>query len=284
MVSSATTRVRMERSTTMGVVVAVVNQKGGVGKTTVLLGLASAGWAAGKRVLVVDADPQANATWALGLEPEGVVFGVSRAVLAGRSGAAKRAICPSTWPQGPGSVDVLPGSGDLIDREIEVGKRKLARRLRKALEGVHEQYDLVLIDCSPALGQMTTNALAAADFALIVVELAALSARGVAAVSDLIDGVWEQHNEELDIAGVVVNRVPNQSGEADRQREVLGRMLGRKTIWSPEIPQRTVIAEAISNRVPLHAMGQRGAESAELFDQLYRKLMVLGRKKDRSKA
>jgi chromosome partitioning protein len=268
----------------MGVVVAVVNQKGGVGKTTVLLGLASAAWAAGKQVLVVDADPQANATWALGLEPEGVAFGVSRAVLAGRSGAAKRGISPSTWPTGPGQVDVLPGSGDLIEREIEVGKRRLARRLRKALEGIHERYDLVLIDCSPALGQMTTNALAAADFALIVVEPAALSARGVAAVSDLIDGVWEQHNDELDIAGVIVNRVPAQSGEADRQRELLARMLGRRTIWAPEIPQRNVIAEALGNRLPLHAMGPRAAGSADLFDQHFKKLMALARKRERSRA
>jgi chromosome partitioning protein len=167
----------------MGAVVAVVNQKGGVGKTTVTLGLASAGWAAGKRILVVDADPQANATWALGFEPEGVVYGVSRAVLANRSGAARPGIVQSTWPEGRGRVDVLPGSGDLIEREIEVGKKRLARRLRKALEGVEENYDLVLIDCSPALGQMTTNALAAADFALIVVEPAALSARGVNAIS-----------------------------------------------------------------------------------------------------
>jgi chromosome partitioning protein len=270
----------------MGAVVAVVNQKGGVGKTTVTLGLASAGWAAGKRVLVVDADPQANATWALGFEPEGVVYGVSRAVLANRIGAAKPGIVQSTWPEGKitGRVDVLPGSGDLIEREIEVGKKRLARRLRKALEGVEENYDLVLIDCSPALGQMTTNALAAADFALIVVEPAALSARGVNAVSDLIDGVWEQHNDELDIAGVIVNRVPPQSGEADRQRDVLYKLLGRKTVWDPEIPQRTVLAEALGNRMPIHAMGPRGEVVSAMFDAHYKKLIAMARKRERSKA
>jgi chromosome partitioning protein len=268
----------------MGAVVAVVNQKGGVGKTTVTLGLASAGWAAGKRVLVVDADPQANATWALGFEPEGVVYGVSRAVLANRSGAARPGIVAAAWPEAKGRVDLLPGSGDLIEREIEVGKKRLSRRLRKALEGVEENYDLVLIDCSPALGQMTTNALAAADFALIVVEPAALSARGVNAVSDLIDGVWEQHNDELDIAGVVVNRVPPHSGESDRQREVLYKLLGRKTVWDPEIPQRTILAEVLANRQPIHSAGPRGEVPATIFDAHFKKLMALARKRERSKA
>lgn len=268
----------------MGAIVAVVNQKGGVGKTTVTLGLASAGWAAGRRVLVVDADPQANATWALGFEPEGVVYGVSRAVLANRSGCARPGIVTSAWPEAKGRVDLLPGSGDLIEREIEVGKKRLARRLRKALEGIEDSYDLILIDCSPALGQMTTNALAAADFALIVVEAAALSARGVAAVSDLIDGVWEQHNKELDIAGVIVNRVPGNSIEVERQRDVLYKMLGRKTVWSPEIPQRTVLAEALGARVPVHAMGRKGEAVAAMFDVHYKALMGLARKRERSKA
>ncbi len=269
---------------TMGAIVAVVNQKGGVGKTTVTLGLASAGWAAGKRILVVDADPQANATWALGFEPEGVVYGVSRAVLANRSGCARAGIVTSIWPEGEGRVDLLPGSGDLIEREVEVGKKRLARRLRKALEGLEASYDLILIDCSPALGQMTTNALAAADFALIVVEPAALSARGVAAVSDLIDGVWEQHNAELDIAGVIVNRVPGQSNEVERQRDVLYKMLGRTTVWTPEIPQRTVLAEALGSRLPVHAMGRKGEAVATVFDAHFQSLMGLARKRERSKA
>lgn len=264
----------------MGAVVAVVNQKGGVGKTTVTLGLASAGMANGDRILVVDADPQASATWALGVDPESVERGVSEVIDADRAGAARSAIVPSGW--GP-AVDVLPATRTVQERESDRG-RKSARRLARALEGVADEYELVLVDCSPALGQMTVNALASADLALMVVEPAALSARGIAAVSDLIDAVWDEHNRDLDIAGVIVNRVPPVSGEADRQYDLLVRMLGRKTVWRPEIPQRVVIAAALGEQRPLHGMGARGAAAAALFDEHYRRLRAAGRKALRARS
>jgi chromosome partitioning protein len=259
----------------MGAVVAVVNQKGGVGKTTITLGLASAAQARGDRVLVVDADPQANATWALGVDPDTVKFGTSEAIAANRHGASLKGITSSTWGR---EVDVLPASGALQERETEDGKKKLARRLRIAIEGVADDYELVLIDCSPALGPLTTNALSAAHLALMVVEPAALSARGIAGVSDLIDGVWERFNKRLDIAGVIVNRVPPVSHEAQRQHELLVRMLGKSAVWEPQIPQRVVVTEALGNQLPVHAMGSRGADIAAMFDTHYAKLRRLGRK------
>jgi chromosome partitioning protein len=259
----------------MGATVAVVNQKGGVGKTTVTLGLASAAMARGDRVLVVDADPQANATWALGIEPEGVEYGTAEAIEADETGAAAKGITSSAWDP---LVDVLPASRTLQERDAEVGKKRLAKRLRRALVGVAANYELVIVDCSPALGSLTTNALAAAELALMVVEPAALSARGVAGVSDLIDSVWEHYNDRLDIAGVIVNRVPPVSHEADRQNELLARMLGRSTVWVPEIPQRVIVTEALSRRIPIHLSGVRGAETASMFDIHYAKLRRAGRK------
>ena len=232
----------------VGAIVAVVNQKGGVGKTTVVLGLAAAAQARGDRVLVVDADPQANATWALGLEPESVAFGTAEAILLDRVAAARRGVVGSVWGA---EVDVLAASGALLDREVEAGGKRAAKRLARALEGV-------------------------------AVEPAALSARGIANVSDLIDAVWEQHNPGLDIAGLIVNRVPPVSHEADRQRDLLARMLGRKTIWEPEIPQRVVITEALAERRPIHALGARSASVSVLFDEHYRRLRALGRKAIRS--
>jgi chromosome partitioning protein len=259
----------------VGAIVCVVNQKGGVGKTTVTLGLASAAQKRGDRVLVVDADPQASATWALGIEPEAVIYGTSQAMAVDEVGAASRAVVPSLWGK---SIDVVPAGRTLLDRETEVGKTRMARRLERALRGVADDYELVLIDCCPALGQLTTNALAAAHLALIVVEPSALSARGVAAVSDLIDGVWEEHNEDLDLAGVIVNRVPAVSSEAERQYEMLARMVGRSTVWKPEVPQRVVIAEALSAKRPIHSYGSRSTEVAAIFDLHYKKLRALGRK------
>lgn len=259
----------------MGAVVAVVNQKGGVGKTTVAMGLASAALDRGDRVLVVDADPQANATWVLGVEPEAVIYGTSQVITNGEPGAAAEAIIGSAWGS---AVELIPAGRALIERESESGGSHLARRLSCAMADIAAAYELVIIDCSPALGQLTTNALAASDLALIVVEPAALSTRGVVAVSDLIDGVWEAHNPRLDLAGVVVNRVPSVSSEADRQYDLLARMVGRSTIWKPEIPQRVVVAEALAAQRPLHSYGARSAECAAIFDLHYQKLRTLGRK------
>ncbi|MGE0877702.1 MAG: ParA family protein [Acidimicrobiia bacterium] len=258
----------------MASIVAIVNQKGGVGKTTVTLGLASAAQAAGHRTLVVDADPQASATWALGVEPETVEYGTSEAIAANKSGAAGKAVVTSTWGS---EVDLVPAGRDLMSREGE-GGREPVLRLRKALTGVSDGYEFTFIDCSPALGLTTKGALSAADFVLLVVEPAALSLRGIAAVSDTIDDVWESHNPGLDIAGVVVNRVPPVSGEADRQYEALAKMLGRRTIWEPAIPQRVVIAQALAERRPIHSLGYRAADSAETFDKLYARLRRTARK------
>ncbi len=259
----------------MGAVVAVVNQKGGVGKTTITLGLASAAQAAGDRVLVVDADPQANATWALGIDPDKVEEGTSSCMQSRRIGGARSALLASDWGEG---VEVLASSAALNDREAEQHRKGQATRLRTALEGVTDDFELTIIDCSPAVGALTINALAAAQLALIVVEPAAFSIRGIEGVSDLIDNVWADHNEYLDLAGVIVNRVVHGSAETMRQQDSLLRLLGRSTVWTPEIPQRTVLSEAVSQRRSIHSLGARSRETSALFDMHYRKLRRLARK------
>lgn len=258
----------------MGATVAIVNQKGGVGKTTVTLGLASAAAARGDVVLVVDCDPQANATWALGVDPEAVTDGTESVIRKNRAGIAAKSIVASSWGS---NVHVLPASSALAAREGDLGKKNQAARLRTSLLGVAANYDIVLIDCSPAVGALTINALSAADLALIVVEPAALSVRGITGVSDLIDSVWADHNPNLDLAGVIMNRVPPNSVEATYQEDQLLTLLGKSTLWRPEIPQRTVLSEAAGLRSPIHATGARGSEIAHIFDQHYQKLRKLSK-------
>jgi chromosome partitioning protein len=245
--------------------VAVLNQKGGVGKTTVTLGLASAAQAAGDKVLVVDLDPQASASWTLGIEVDADTLSVSDVIPADARGAAADAIVESSW--GP-EVEVLPAGHELARREHD-GGRQIEKRLRKALTGVVERYDVVLIDCPPALGGNTLAALIAADLALIVVEPASYSLRGVAAVADLIDDVWQQHNPELDLGGVIVNKLPAVSAEAERRYEELAAMVGRKSVWKPAIPQRVIVNQALGEQQPIHAYGYRAREVIEAFDALY---------------
>ncbi|MEO7370185.1 MAG: ParA family protein, partial [Ilumatobacteraceae bacterium] len=209
----------------MGRIAALLNQKGGVGKTTVTLGLASAAAHAGHRVLVVDLDPQGSSTWVLGHDP-----GADQPSVADVMGPDRAPIniVMSQWGL---EVDLIPSSPKLQD--YESGKPK---RLRRALRQIAGDYDVVLIDCPPSLGNLTSSGLIAAELALIVVEPAALSLRGIGAVADVIDDVWNTHNDDLELAGVIVNKVPAVSGEAERRYDELARIVGRKTIWQPPVP------------------------------------------------
>ncbi len=249
----------------MGRTVAMVNQKGGVGKTTVTLGLASAAWAAGHRILVVDLDPQGASTWVLGHDPADIAL--SSAEVLGK-GAVGDAVVASAWGD---TVDVLPASIRLQAKEHSSGKEP-AQKLRAALERLESSYDAVLIDCPPSLGNLTTNGLTAADQAVIVVEPAALGLRGISAVADVIDEIWEQHNPDLDLAGVIVNKVPAISAEAERRFEELGRIVGKRAVWKPSVPQRVIVNQALGERMPIHHYGMRAAEVTDAFDQLWAKL------------
>jgi chromosome partitioning protein len=255
--------------TGMGRTIALVNQKGGVGKTTVTLGLASAAQAAGHRVLVVDLDPQGASTWVLGHDPAEIE--VSTAEVLGR-GTLGGSIVPSSWGDG---VDVVPASGRLQTREHGSGKEPAAK-LRSALASL-DGYDAVLIDCPPSLGNLTTNGLTAADHAVIVVEPAALGLRGIGAVADLVDDVWDTHNPNLDLAGVVLNKVPGVSAEAERRAEELARIVGKRAVWKPVVPQRVIVNQALGERMPVHAYGARATDVSEAFDKLWAKLRKVAR-------
>ena len=246
----------------MGNVVTVLNQKGGVGKTTVTLGLASAAAANGQRVLVVDLDPQASSTWVLGVDPAEV--DTSTAEVLGRA-PVSRAMVPSSWGD---EVWVVPATHRLLSRDHGGN----ATRLRDALAEVSDQFHAVLVDCPPSLGALSTSGLSAADHAVIVVEPSALSLRGVGAVADLVDEVWDSYNPGLELSGVIVNKVPPVSSEADRRYDELTRLVGKRAVWQPVIPQRVIVNQAIGERRPIHSYGVRGGDVSEAFDKLWAKL------------
>lgn len=246
----------------MGKIVAILNQKGGVGKTTVTLGLASAAAAAGHRVLVVDLDPQGSSTWVLGVDPAEVER--SAAEVLGRA-PASTAIIASAWGD---EVSVLPASPRLLERDHGGNPT----RLSDALAAVADDYQAVLIDCPPSLGALSAAALTAADHAVIVVEPSALSLRGVGAVADLVDEVWDSNNPDLDLAGVIVNKVPAVSAEAERRYDDLTRDVGKRAVWQPVVPQRVVVNQAIGERRPVHSYGARAADVIDAFDHLWAKL------------
>ncbi len=250
--------------------IAVLNQKGGVGKTTVTLGLASAAWARGLKTLVVDLDAQANATWSLGIEPTRDNWGTGDALVANKSGAAAEMIVPSGWGD---RVWLLPACSDLTEREVEINRVDPQKRLAKALEGVSKKFDLVLIDCGPSLGLNTTNGLAAATGALLVVEPTVFGLRGIDPVLELIEDVWTSYNRKLDLAGVVLNRVPAISSDAEAHAAELAKMVGAKAIWKPTLPLRVLINEAHADRSPIHSYGQRAIDLTTPFDNYLRNIL-----------
>lgn len=257
----------------MSTVLAVLNQKGGVGKTTVTLGLAAAAQRAGDPCLVIDLDPQGSAGWAMGVEAGDEHLSVGDVLRTGDPKVARAATVTSGWGEG---IDVLPSSANLIDREADDRDRDAALRLRRALAPMVDDYRYVLVDCAPSLGPTTRSGLAMSDRVLLVVELSALSIRGAEAVLGTIEQVWAELNPDLDVGGVIVNRAPAVSAEAWRQEQELDRLMGRRAVWRPFVPQRTVLNESVGERAPLHALGYRARDTAEVFDALYRKLARLG--------
>lgn len=244
--------------------VAVVSLKGGVGKTTVTLGLAGAAFKRGLRTLVVDLDPQANAT--AGLAPRAVRFTSGDVIADGREGVAQEAIAPSAWSR---RVDVIASEWALQHRE-GTGTSDSALRLRRALTGVADRYDLVLMDCPPAMGEVTINALAAAKTAVAVTEPGYFALRGAEQALEAISLIRDSSNLRLRGLGIVVNRYRSGLSE-QRFRLAELRKVYPDLVFDPVIPERSAIQRAQGAGVPLHSLGKKSAgEAAQAFaDLLY---------------
>lgn len=225
---------------TGGAVLAIANQKGGVGKTTTAINLGAALAAAGKRTLVVDLDPQANATSGLGLEKARIERSVYEALI-GQASLAE-VIVPTTSP----GLDLAPSAIRLAGAEIEmVGLMAREQRLRRTLSDVLARYGVVLIDCSPSLGILTVNALTAADGILIPIQCEYLALEALGQLLSTIQLIRENLNPRLTVTGIAMTMFDSRTNLSQQVVDEVRTHFPRE-IFATVIPRSVRLSEAPS--------------------------------------
>ena len=254
----------------MSVCIAVTNQKGGVGKTTTTVSLGASLAARGLRVLIVDADPQANATSAVGATKD-ADGGLYEALV------DERPLLDAVRATETPGLSVLPTTPALAGAEVELVS-VMARefRMKRALDALRPQFDVILVDCPPSLGLLTVNALAACDEVIIPVQCEYFALEGLSHLSHTIELVQRNLNPRLVIRGVVLTMF---DGRTNLAREVEAEVRAHFTTFAAVIPRSVRLAEAPSHGEPINVFDPTST-GARAYDDLADELIAALRARD----
>jgi chromosome partitioning protein len=226
-------------------IIAISNQKGGVGKTTTTVNLATAMAAVDKRVLVIDLDPQGNASTSFGIDQKHRAVNAYH-LLTGTADLAS-AVVPTAIP----GLSVVPSGVDLAGAELElVDLENRQARLKDGLGGDGHQWDFLLIDCPPSLGLLTLNALVAADAVMVPLQAEFLALEGVSQLVRTIERVKKSFNPDLEIQGIVLTMVDRRNSLSVMVENDVREFFGRK-VYATTIPRNVRISEAPSHGKPV---------------------------------
>ena len=235
----------------MGKIVAVVNQKGGVGKTTTAVNLSSAIGLAGKKVLLVDADPQGNTTSGYGINKKGIGASIYELLIG--SGKAEDAVTSTGFK----NVDVIPSSMDLAAAEVELTKLEgREAQLKTSLSPLRERYDYIFIDCPPSLGLITINALNASDTVLVPIQCEYYALEGLSQLMETIRRVKRLYNPTLEIEGIVLTMYDGRLNLTQQVVAEIKRYFANK-LYRSVIPRSVRLSEAPSYGQPIQYYDRR---------------------------
>lgn len=251
----------------MARIYSLVNQKGGVGKTTSAINISAYLGYFGQRVLLVDLDPQANATSSVGLDKRAIKQGTYEVLI----GAAP--IIPQIWHSPRFKLSVLPASPALAGAEVElIEMERREFRLREVLETVHNRFDYILIDCPPSLSLLTINGLAAAQNGVIIpVQCEYLALEGLGQLTQTIDRIRDSVFPNLAVRGVIMTMFDNRILLA---RDVVNEVRNYfpKQVFNAIIPRSTRVAEAPSRGQPISVYAPE-SNAAKMYESLVREIL-----------
>ncbi len=254
----------------MGKIISVVNQKGGVGKTTTAVNLAAGVGILGKKVLLIDLDPQGNTTSGYGIAK--TVEHSSYSVLTGGS-AAKDAIIKTQYK----NVDIMPTNMDLAGAEIElIGLQNRESILKNAISVLRDEYDFIFIDCPPSLGLITINALNASDTFLVPIQCEYFALEGLSQLMQTVRQVKRLYNPFIEIEGVLLTMFDGRLNLTRQVMEEIKKFFGKK-LYKTVIPRAVRLSEAPSYGMPIQYYDKR-SKGANSYNDLSKEFIKANKK------